>query len=87
MADGFVEMTPEKLTTAQGVSELNRMLAFLFDSVGGDGVTRKVYSGIGSPLNVVSAGVGSIYMRTDGGTGTSIYVKESGTDASGWAAK
>ena len=44
-------------------------------------------SGTGTPLGVVSAPVGSFYSRVDGGTGTSFYVKQSGTDATGWVAK
>jgi hypothetical protein len=44
-------------------------------------------SGAGTPLGNVAAPVGSLYTRTDGGAGTTLYVKESGTDASGWAAK
>jgi hypothetical protein len=46
-----------------------------------------IYSGTGSPLNVLVAPVGSLYRRTDGGANTTLYVKESGTDASGWVAK
>ncbi len=44
--------------------------------------------GAGSPLNNVVADVGTLYMRTDGGAGTTLYVKEgnSGT-ALGWVAK
>ncbi len=45
-----------------------------------------VYSGTGTPLGVVSAPVGSIFLRTDGGVGTSLYVKESGSGNTGWAA-
>lgn len=44
-------------------------------------------SGYGTPLGVVVAAVGSIYTRLDGGAGTTLYVKESGTDATGWVAK
>lgn len=43
--------------------------------------------GAGSPEGVVTAQPGSLYLRTDGGTGTSLYVKESGTGNTGWAAK
>lgn len=43
--------------------------------------------GIGSPESVVSAPVGSLYTRTDGGTNTTLYVKESGTGSTGWVAK
>ena len=47
----------------------------------------RFYAGAGSPENVVSASVGSIYARTDGGANTSIYIKESGTGNTGWIAK
>lgn len=44
-------------------------------------------SGTGSPESVVTANVGSMYTRTDGGAGTTLYVKESGTGNTGWIAK
>lgn len=43
--------------------------------------------GSGTPEGVVTAPVGAVYHRTDGGTGTSFYVKESGTGNTGWVAK
>lgn len=43
--------------------------------------------GAGSPEGVVTAGIGSIYQRTNGGANTSMYVKESGTGNTGWVAK
>lgn len=43
--------------------------------------------GVGSPEGVVTAPVGSYYGRTDGGAGSSFYVKESGTGNRGWVAK
>ena len=43
--------------------------------------------GTGAPEGAVSAKIGSIYMRLDGGSSTSLYVKESGTGATGWVAK
>jgi hypothetical protein len=46
----------------------------------------RVTSGTGSPEGSVSAPVGSEYLRTDGGTGTTLYVKESGTGNTGWTA-
>ena len=42
--------------------------------------------GSGSPEGVVTAPVGAVYHRTDGGSGTSIYVKESGAGDTGWVA-
>lgn len=43
--------------------------------------------GAGSPEGAVSAPVGSIFLRTDGGASTSLYVKESGSGNTGWVAK
>src|ERR1700720_4731161 len=45
-----------------------------------------LYSGAGSPSGVVSAPVGSIYLRTDGAAGASLYVKEVGSGNTGWSA-
>lgn len=45
------------------------------------------YSGAGSPENVVLAPVGSLYSRTNGGAGTTLYIKESGVGNTGWVAK
>lgn len=52
-----------------------------------NGTASIVTSGAGSPEGAVTASVGSLYMRTEGGAGTSLYVKESGTGNTGWAAK
>lgn len=43
--------------------------------------------GAGTPEGAVTAPVGSTYCRTDGGAGTSFYVKESGAGNTGWVAK
>ncbi len=44
-------------------------------------------SGSGTPEGAVTAPVGSIYTRTDGGASTTLYIKESGTGNTGWVAK
>lgn len=44
------------------------------------------YMGAGSPEGVVTAVVGAVYRRTDGSTGTTLYVKESGVSNTGWRA-
>lgn len=44
-------------------------------------------SGTGSPNTVITAQIGSLYVRTDGGASTTLYVKESGTGNTGWVAK
>jgi hypothetical protein len=49
--------------------------------------TAKWTSGAGSPEGSVTAVVGSLYTRTDGGAGTTLYIKESGTGNVGWVAK
>lgn len=48
------------------------------------GATVFDYSGAGSPEGVVTASVGSVYRRTDGGAATTLYVKESGALSTGW---
>lgn len=45
-----------------------------------------IQSGTGSPEGVVTAPVGSLYMRADGGTNSTMYVKQSGTGNTGWVA-
>ncbi len=44
-------------------------------------------SGSGTPEGAVTAVVGSLYTRTDGAAGTTLYVKETGTGNTGWSAK
>ena len=52
------------------------------------GVGYGIRAGTGSPEGVVALPTGSLFMRTDGGAGTSFYVKETGGNgATGWAAK
>lgn len=46
-----------------------------------------VLTGTGSPAGVVVANPGSLFLRTDGGAGTTLYVKESLTTSGGWVAK
>lgn len=54
--------------------------------IGGRGYPQQL-QGAGSPEGVVTAVPGSQWLRTDGGAGTSFYVKEIGTAATGWVAK
>lgn len=52
------------------------------------GTSTGVYigSGAGSPEGVVTAPIGSVYLRNDGGAGSVMYRKESGTGNTGWVA-
>jgi hypothetical protein len=49
--------------------------------------TTYILGGAGSPEGVATAPVGCMYLRTDGGASTVLYVKESGTGNTGWVAK
>jgi hypothetical protein len=49
--------------------------------------TVQVLQGTGTPEGAVTAEVGSMFLRRDGGAGTSFYVKESGSGNTGWVAK
>jgi hypothetical protein len=51
----------------------------------GGGVFVKV--GTGTPEGTVTAPVGALFLRTDGGATTTLYVKTSGTGNTGWTAK
>ncbi len=48
--------------------------------------TVGLWHGTGSPEGAVTAPVGDVFMRTDGGAGTTYYVKESGAGNTGWKA-
>ena len=48
---------------------------------------REFIRGVGDPEGNVAAVVGTLYTRTDGGAGTTLYVKEAGSGNVGWVAK
>ena len=54
---------------------------------GGSGTSSAIIQGVGTPEGVVTAPVGTLFLRSDGGAGTSLYVKESGTGNTGWIGK
>ncbi len=45
-----------------------------------------VLTGVGTPEGNITAPVPTVYLRSDGGTNTTLYVKESGSGNTGWAA-
>ena len=45
-----------------------------------------IKTGTASPEGALTADVGSLYLRTDGGASTTVYVKESGSGNTGWIA-
>jgi hypothetical protein len=59
------------------------------NSGGGDdlAIVGWVLRGSGDPEGVVTAPVATLFLRTDGGTSTTLYVKETGTGNTGWVPK
>jgi len=70
------------------------LLKISSDGAAGSGalmVTGNIYSSNikkanGTPEGVVTGVVGDIFQRTDGGPGSTLYIKESGTGTTGWTA-
>ena len=50
-------------------------------------VDTRILRGTGTPEGVVTAPVGTLFLRTDGGANTTLWVKETGAGNTGWAAK
>ena len=66
-------------TAATNVAAVDAEMGFIED--------RYRRKGTGTPEAAVTAPIGAIFHRTDGGASTSLYVKESGTGNTGWVAK
>ncbi len=49
--------------------------------------TPYIRSGTGTPESVVAAPIGAVYINKSGGSGTTLYIKESGAGSTGWVAK
>lgn len=80
---------PQYLTQIEGDAryrELSDAVTYA-EITGKPAVFGLLYTGTGSPESVVTAGVGSMYLRTDGGANTTLYIKESGVSNTGWIAK
>lgn len=58
-----------------------------FDYVSTGDLSAVLKVGTGTPEGNVSASVGTLYLRLDGSTDTTLYVKETGTGTTGWVAK
>lgn len=76
---GFIDRELNRLANAFAAMLETAMVRF----TGGPTIT----TGAGTPEGAITANPGSVHLRTDGGAGTSLYVKESGTGATGWVAK
>lgn len=70
--------------TASFMEDMRKVVSAL--QILGNGVI--VRAGSGSPEGTTTANRGSLYLRTDGGAGTTLYVKESGMNTTtGWIGK
>lgn len=84
LTNDYQEFTLDQLKTQDGISTLNSILRTLVQNMVGDGETVRIFKGYGTPESSVTAGIGSLYMRIDGGSATTLYIKESGTGNIGW---
>lgn len=97
VANTFSSQTSYEMFSIDWKTEANvARVGPVVGSGGGTARTAKYYlvangpfitSGSGDPEGVVSAPVGSLFTRTDGGVLTTLYVKQSGAGNTGWAAK
>jgi hypothetical protein len=88
-------VNPTETSVGSGVKKLidaqvGSSSKFAVDNTGKitvSGTSATISAGTGTPEGVLTATVGSMFMRTDGGAGTSFYIKESGAGNTGWVAK
>jgi len=57
-----------------------------FNSGSGGGAGTQLFTGDGTPEGVVTARIGSMFLRRDGGPSTAVYYKEAGVGNLGWVA-
>lgn len=86
-SSNYQDFNIKNLVTPEGITKLNNILRQLSHNIPSDNEAFKIYQGIGSPEGSVTAVTGSLYMRKDGGSSSSLYVKESGNGNTGWIAK
>jgi hypothetical protein len=68
-------------------TEIDHFPSKAFMMIGGSALNHPMYSVVGSPEGKVKAPIGATAIRRDGTPGATLYVKESGTDVTGWVAK
>lgn len=85
LPDDFTNSSPVRDVHPAAHNDVNAAANDLQDQV--TALTAQVpLEGTGSPEGVVTAPVGTMYLRTDGGTNTTLYVKETGAGNTGWVA-
>lgn len=83
--------TAAQMTASLGTNVIQGFTNKVFSDGGVPVVDRpfavtSMFEGTGSPETVITAAIGSLYYRRDGGAGTTLYVKESGSGNTGWVA-
>lgn len=90
IAGTYVRVTLDTPVSGSETLSMSRLACYTAssDRANGKNVAGRVMKGIGDPSSVIYGSVGDLFLRTDGGTGTTLYVKESGSNTtSGWVAK
>jgi hypothetical protein len=70
------------------ITDTSATFANTLQVIGGistNGGSGTIQQGLGSPEGAITAIVGSIFMQLNGGAGSTLYVKESGTGNTGWS--
>lgn len=83
---GLVKAVGGHRAVSQDANWVNTQVE-LFARRGDAVVEALILYGNGTPEGVVTAPVGALFTRSDGGAGTTLYIKESGTGNTGWVAK
>ncbi len=83
--NGATHQLPRLITgTTSGTNPAIQTTGLLLARYGASGAIDRW--GNGSPEGTVTAPLGSLYRRLDGGVGTTLYSKETGTGNTGWVA-
>lgn len=81
-------MTSARTLTPRRIATLTDAQAALNDVAAAyNDLASRFFWGEGTPEGAIKAPVGCVFLRTDGGIGTTLYAKEAGTDSTGWAPK
>ena len=81
-----IQTSVDDPTTKQPRTIWLKWFQFLDSLIRGTPALCTITYGTGSPESVVVAPIGSLFIRTDGGASTVLYIKEANTTAIGWRA-
>jgi hypothetical protein len=84
---GFWNASPANTLASKSTSSADTKLAAPNTAARAEPTAPLWLKGLGSPEGLIAAPVGSLYTRTDGSPGRTLYVKERGTNTTGWSAK